>query len=50
LAAHQCVGRERRTLGDRLAVSKIEIDDQLSANPLRDLVNLGNDLLPFGVT
>jgi hypothetical protein len=31
------------------AVSKIEIDDHFSANPLRELCNLGKGLLAFGV-
>ena len=32
-----------------LGVSKIEIDDQFSANSLRELCNLGKRLLAFGV-
>ena len=31
------------------AISKIEIDDHLSANPLRELCNLGKGPLDFGV-
>jgi hypothetical protein len=31
-------------------MQKIEIDDQLSANLLRDLCNLGNGLLVLGVS
>src|SRR5436190_17071522 len=41
--------KAKRTSAAKPAVSKFEIDDQLSANPLRELCNLGKGLLAFGV-
>src|SRR5664279_4286604 len=42
--------QSRRTAGAaKPAVSKIEIDDQFSTNPCRELRNLGEGLLAFGV-
>ena len=39
-----------RTRTQTSPASKVEIDDHLSADPLRELCNLGKGLLAFGVS